>query len=246
MNKISKFAQETSETFVSVALYSIGIVSAIPELLGTADATQSWPFAIAVAMTGVGSVHVAILTDKRWLWYVFGVHMFVLEVTLAAMGAYQKMGYPIFTAIGAIVMVQFMEYNQALKRKNEDIKKAEADAVSDKEFEREEKRKDNEVKRQIKVEKERKKVLNQGVKFNTSGEREILHSTSGSKAENRRLQLMKILHSFNTPDEINKKAIGDQLGVTRQTIANDLKALESSGKISLNGSVKVNENGASE
>lgn len=57
----------------------------------------------------------------------------------------------------------------------------------------------------------------------------------------RRDKLLNLLHSFNTPDDINKSSLADQLGVTRQTIGNDLKALESTGVISLNGVVKVNQ-----
>lgn len=75
-----------------------------------------------------------------------------------------------------------------------------------------------------------------GVKSNTP--------TSGNRAENRRVRLVEILHSFDSPSDINKTKIAKQLGVSRQTIISDINALESSGLISLNGSVKIHTNGA--
>ena len=241
-NRVIRIAQEFSETFVSVILYSIGIISAVPELMGTAAATGNWGLALAVATTGVGTVHVAILTGKRWLWYVFAAHMFVLEITLMLFGAWSKIGFPIFTAIGALTMVQFMEYTRQIKERR-------LEKEDDKAFSRAERREDNKVNRLIKMRKngipvdaslltdDLASTVTNGVTSTVTPDA----STSGDTPAMRQQKLLSMLQSLGTPDKINKTKIAAALGVSRQTVIRDISALQDSGMLSLNGTIQVGQ-----
>ena len=51
--------------------------------------------------------------------------------------------------------------------------------------------------------------------------------------------LLRLLSDIELPEEINKAALGRQLGVSRTQIDKDIKALERVGRLSVNGTVKV-------
>ena len=72
---------------------------------------------------------------------------------------------------------------------------------------------------------------------------ERMQDAKRKKSEVRQRNLLEILGSeFNgvSAEELNKTELGKRLGVTRQTVTNDLNALAESGDITLNGIVKVN------
>lgn len=222
-------AHETSEVIVSVALALIAVVSAVPEFMGLWHTSGNPWLALAVAATGAGVAHTAVKTRYSIAWAAFGVQLVVVEVILAMQGGTAELAYPIVNVVGAAVM--------AIAREHRVTTKAEAaEAKEDKAFEREEKRKDNELKRQLRLEKERAKVskptVNKGVK-STTGD-------SVKQSSDRQSDLLTILQSFDTPDDINRSAIARQLGVSRQTIYNDMEELQKSGRLSLNGHVQVN------
>jgi hypothetical protein len=231
-------AHKLSESFIGVALAVIAIVSAVPEFMGLLTTSDDLGLALAVAFTGVGSAHTAVRTKSNIMWGVFAVHLVIVEIILFGHGGTTEMAYPIITVVGAAVM--------ALSSEHRTTSEVEATAaIDDKAFEREEKRKDNELKRQIRLERERKKLSNSSVKSTASDSSVKPASTSGGKVENRRQKLVEILHSFDSPSDINKTKIAKELGVSRPTVISDIDALESSGQISLNGSVKVNTSGVS-
>ena len=57
--------------------------------------------------------------------------------------------------------------------------------------------------------------------------------------DQRRIALLRLLQGIEDPDQINRTEIGERLGVTRQTIARDLDALQAAGRLTLNGAVDV-------
>jgi len=103
---------------------------------------------------------------------------------------------------------------------------------------RENRRLDAQAKREEKLIKLQAKV---GVKSGVKSDSVKSPSTSGNKADDRRVKLMEILQSIDSPSDINKTKLATALGVSRPTIINDIHSLESSGRISLNGKVEVKD-----
>lgn len=57
----------------------------------------------------------------------------------------------------------------------------------------------------------------------------------------RQKKVLHMLQNIDTPDQINKSQMAEELGVSRHTIIRDIKALEESGKLSLNGHVVIKQ-----
>ena len=156
----------------------------------------------------------------------------IVEIILFGHGGTTEMAYPIVTIVGAAVMALSSEHRATLA--------ATADAErDDSAFQREEKRKDNELKRQLKLEKARAKLSHQGVAPTVANSVASNTSPAGDTVEMRHLKLLNILQSCGTPSAINKTAIARQLGVSRHTVIRDIQDLEARGRLSLNGVVKV-------
>lgn len=64
--------------------------------------------------------------------------------------------------------------------------------------------------------------------------------TKRMQPSDRQSLLLDLLSEFDTPENINITQVADQLSVSRQTIYNDMDALQRDGRLSLNGHVEVN------
>ncbi|MEM7133511.1 MAG: helix-turn-helix domain-containing protein [Chloroflexota bacterium] len=59
------------------------------------------------------------------------------------------------------------------------------------------------------------------------------------RTPDRHAQLLALLSQYAAPGDINISKIAEQLGVLRRTVIRDIKAPEDSGRLSLNGTVKI-------
>lgn len=227
---VVRTAEQASTMTVEIATSVIAVTSIAPELIGIHAKTGNWLLAWAVALTGVGSVHAAVLTKRRYMWAVFALHFMAVEgILFYFAGLAAEMAYPLISVVGAVIMASAVDHKQQSKR---DAKKA--DTLLG--FELEEKRKDNEVKRQLKLEKERAKLSNpvSSASVKSTVKSDTIHPSDRHSA------LLDILQQFDKPEDINKSAVARQLGVSRQTLYDDMEALQAAGRLTLNGHVEVN------
>jgi flagellar biogenesis protein FliO len=210
-------AQQLSDVIVNVALALIAVVSAVPEFMGLWETSERFFLSLAVAATGAGVAYVAVGTKSKLAWGIFAVQLMVVEFILAFQGGVAELAYPLVNVVGAAVMSISKEHRFTSQIALEDAK-------ADKDFEREEKRKDNEIKRQLAIEKQRVQLLN-GVKPTVKSDSEGGVNPSAKSKESRQKLLSNILQEFDGPESVNKTELAGRLGVTRQTVISDIKEI---------------------
>lgn len=226
-------AEQASTMTVEIATSVIAITSIAPELIGLHAKTGNWWLALPVALTGIGSVHAAVLTKRRYMWAVFALHFLAVEgILFYFAGLAAEMAYPLISIVGAVIMASAVDHKQQVKRstKLEDVKL---------DFDMDEKRKDNDVKRKIKLEKERAKLSqpqrNSGVTSTVTN----AATSDTMHPSDRQAALLDLLRDVTEPGDINVTQIARTLGVHRQTVYRDMESLKADGVLSVNGHVEV-------